>query len=50
MNAKQITANATAEAMDQQRAFSWLKTHDVQAGVYLCYTQEWFQTYKYKGV
>jgi len=41
---------ALANAMETQRPFSWLrcmahKTHCVQAGVYITYTQEYFAKY-----
>lgn len=42
------TRNALIAAMDSGRAFSWLKSRDVQTGVYLKYTQQHFQTYMLK--
>lgn len=43
---KQAVRNATGAAMENGKAFSWIKTHEVQAGVYLSYTQELFAKYK----
>lgn len=42
---KQQIRNANCEAMDCQRAFSWVNGDEVQAGVYLKYTQEYFHQY-----
>lgn len=46
---------AITEAIETQRVFSWIKgryglyaARDVQAGVYLKWSQEYFQTYKLK--
>jgi hypothetical protein len=43
---KQEVRIGMAEAMRQGRAFSIVKDKTVQAGVYLNYTQKFFQQYK----
>lgn len=40
------TIQATVLAMEHQKPFSWIKTRDVQAGVYIKHTQQFFQTYR----
>lgn len=40
--------DALIQAMDKQVAFSWVKSHEVQAGVYLKYSQHLFQTLRNK--
>lgn len=49
MNANDQARFATMEAMDKQRAFSWIKGRnkgDVQKGVYIKHSQQFFQTYE----
>lgn len=50
MQANQDQARfATMEAMDKQRAFSWVKGRnagEVQQGVYIRHTQDFFKTYR----
>lgn len=45
MDIKLQMRNAIMQAMESQRAFSWMKTHKVQQGVYIEYPQAHFQTY-----
>lgn len=35
-------------AMESRAAFSWLRTQDVQEGVYVKHTQQFFSTYRMK--
>lgn len=48
MNAKDQIKFALINAMDKQVAFSWVKTHEVQKGVYIKHSQSFFQTYMMK--
>lgn len=43
--AQNAVREATAWAMETSKAFSWLKTQDVQKGVYVKYTQSHFAKY-----
>lgn len=43
--AQSQASQARATAMNVGRAFSWVKTQQVQKGVYLVYTQDLFTKY-----
>ncbi|ATW57870.1 hypothetical protein CNR33_00024 [Pseudomonas phage tabernarius] len=42
----EATRNATMNAMDTQRPFSWLSNREVQEGAYIRHTQHVFHIYK----
>ena len=46
---KQQVSNAIGNAMDCGKAFSWIKNREVQKGVYLHYSQVYFQNYEMVG-